>query len=230
MRVEEENQYGPEEYSNEGKDLNNSRRADIFRFCGCGLAAIFLIIVIIFITIRSVVGPAITKLDGVPDNFPKDIALYQPDQAKVKLQNQVGREKTLDLLKKAPDWALPYLWKFLSENNKKQLLGVLGQAPDLAAQFSIDDFKTLLDASTTDATLYDTVSLSWNNLDKGKQDLLNYYKEILSDNDFQFEEKISDYKINLDFWKEGVFGTASLQDEKFQPHETKMDMIVNYLK
>ena len=79
-----------------------------------------------------------------------------------------------------------------------------------------------------------TVNIAWEKIDKTKEEIAAYYKEKLAAADFQFKENLSDYQINLGFWKNDIFGIISFIDKKEDieggvKYNTQVDMTVNYL-
>ncbi|MEK7072732.1 MAG: hypothetical protein AAB969_04125, partial [Patescibacteria group bacterium] len=56
----------------------------------------------------------------------------------------------------------------------------------------------------------------------------------LQESNFQFKENLSDYQINLGFWKDDVFGIMSFSDKKKDidggvKYNSDVNITVNYL-
>ncbi len=204
-------------------------RPGCLRFFGCWLTALIFIVLISFSTIRAFISPVVRQLDGLPSDFPAELTLYQPEVAKVKLQDKAERDKALNILKKTPDWLGTFIWEKLPDNVKLSLAGdFITQVAD-GKDYSFTDFKNYLNATSTAAVDFNMVSLTWDGVAADKQELFDYYKNELWRNNFQFKEKITDYDLNLDFWKENIFGTVSVSTAKNNSNQSKIDMTVDYL-
>lgn len=188
--------------------------------------------VIGYLTLKFFIGPIVKTVDGLPGDFPDGLSLYQVDKAQINLENQAGKEKMIAGLKSMPDWVLTLFLNSLSNDLKKKLADNFGDDININKNFSVDDLKTAL--REVDLNKTNTVNLSWNGLDKTKEELAAYYKEKLQESNFQFKESLGDYQINLGFWKDDVFGIMSFSDKKEDieggvQYNSNVDMTVNYL-
>lgn len=219
-------------------DLDTGRKKSFFKrkrgrkkhsslkFFGCFVLMILIILIIAYTSIRFVIGPVVKTIDSLPDDFPEEIALYQLDQAKISLQNQESQEKILEIMEAAPNWLIKPFFGYLAENLQGQLSENYGESITMPENFSIDSMKEML--SSVDIEKTKTVSLSWDNLNKSKEELLSYYKRKLSEANFEFQENLDDYEINLGFWNDDVFGVISLTDTENNTEESDANMTVNY--
>lgn len=185
-----------------------------------------------YLILKFFIGPIIKTVDGLPGDFPTDLVFYQADQAKINLEDQAGKEKVVAGLKAMPDWVLTLFLNFLSEDLKKQLADNFGENINIPKNFSVDDLKEALDEIDVNKT--QTVNLSWDGVDKTKEEVAAYYKKILQDNHFEFKENLTDYQINLGFWRDNVFGLMSFSDKKEEitggvKYNSDVDITVNYL-
>ena len=76
--------------------------------------------------------------------------------------------------------------------------------------------------------------MSWNSVDKTKEELAAYYKQKLAASNFEFKENLGDYQINLGFWKDDIFGLMSFSDKKDAidggvKYNSDVNITVNYL-
>ncbi len=197
------------------------------KFFGCLILILAIIFLIGCVTVKFVIGPVVQKVNELPADFPKEFALYQAEQAKIKLQTPASKQKILRVIDSLPDWALTPFLNYLSTDLKTQLAEIFGDKVNIPENFTVQELRQTLEA--IDPSKTETVSLSWDNIDKSKEDLAAYYKNKLADQGFEFKENLEDYQINLGFWKEKVFGTISLSDSFKQDGRAAVDMTINYL-
>jgi len=199
------------------------------------LLSLFLSIIIIgiigYITLKFVVGPIITTVDGLPDNFPTEIAVYKLNEADINLQNPESREKVINGLRSMPDWMLVLFLNLLSDNLKYKLVENFGEDINVPIDFNAKDLKLALKNVNLENSK--TVNLSWDRLDKTKEEIAAYYKKKLTESNFEFKESLDDYEINLGFWKDGIFGTMNFKDNnknsKEAGYNSDVNISVNYL-
>lgn len=184
------------------------------------------ILAIVFATIKFALGPAMKAVNGLPGDFPKDLTVYQANEAQIKIQTEESKEKIIKLIKTMPNWLAAPILNWLSENLQSKVVEDFGGKLNIPQNFTAEDLKKILES--TDLKKIQAVSLSWENLNKTKEELAAYYKQKLAEADFQFKENLADYQIDLGFWKDGVFGTISLSDKNGST-STDAEMKVNYL-
>ncbi len=196
------------------------------------LVAILVVTIIGYLTLKFFIGPIIKTVDGLPNDFPTGIDFYQTDQAQINLENQAGKEKMISGLIAMPDWVLNLFLNFLSDDLKKQLADNFGDNINIPKNFSVTDLKQAIDSVDLEKTK--TVNLSWNSVDKTKEELAAYYKQKLAASNFEFKENLGDYQINLGFWKDDIFGLMSFSDKKDAidggvKYNSDVNITVNYL-
>ena len=207
------------------------RGKDLFKFFGCSFVTIVIIVAIGYITLRFLVGPIVKTVGNLPSDFPTEFAIHSLDDASIKLQTPESREKIIEGLKSMPDWLLNIFLSALSDDLKTQLIDNFGEQINIPKNFSIDDLKKALEGvNIGDAK---TVSLSWDGIAKTKEELASIYKNKLAESDFEFKEKLEDYKINLGFWKDGIFGTIVFEDDRDDSgpevqYNSDVDIMINY--
>mgnify|MGYP001558798102 CR=1 FL=1 len=193
---------------------------------------ILLLALVGYLALKFFIGPIVKTVDGLPSDFPTDLSLYQADRAEINLENQIGKARMIDGLKSMPDWVLTIFLNLLSNDLKKKLADNFGDNINIPNNFSVDDLKKAL--ATVDLNKAETVNLSWTGLDKTKEEIAAYYKQKLQESNFQFKENLSDYQINLGFWKDDVFGIMSFSDKKKDidggvKYNSDVNITVNYL-
>lgn len=192
---------------------------------GCLFLIIIIIALMVWGTFRFVIGPAIVVVDQIPNDFPKEIALYQSNLAEIKVQTAESKTKVLGFLNSVPDFVSAPFLKWLSPDLKTQLVQKNFNQLTLPEKVTVDGLRNSLESYN--AKNDKTVSLSWDNLNKSKTEIASYYKQELEKNHFQIEENISDYNIDLGFWKDDVFGAIKIGDS-FQNNGSQVNMTVNY--
>jgi len=188
--------------------------------------ALLVIVLVVYGTIHFMLGPLIESVNEVPNDFPKELALYQLESAKIKIQSPESRAKVLGLIQALPDWVLKPIWGYLSDYITENLLTSIDGAANLPDGFSIEDFKTFLNSEGADNA--QTVWFSWDVLDKTKEEIASMYKNQLSTDGFEFQENLGDYKIDIGFWKDNFFGIMSFED-LVGSDQCSAEVMVNYL-
>ncbi|MEK7167902.1 MAG: hypothetical protein AAB791_02775, partial [Patescibacteria group bacterium] len=156
--------------------------------------------------------------------FPKELAIYQLDQAEIKVQTDEGKKKILTLVDALPDWLVNPLLDYLS-NDLKTKLGQTFNDSQIPKNFTAEDLKKSLENINPEEIK--TVSLSWDSVGQTKEQIAAYYQDKLKGADFQIKENLADYQINLGFAKEDVFGLVSFKDAGSA--SSQVEMIINYL-
>lgn len=186
---------------------------------------LLLIILISGISIKLVIGPIMQRADALPGDFPAELSFYQLDQAEISVQNQQSRQKIIKLIEKMPNWLIQPVAEKISPMIEKQLQQTFGDQLDEVAPNAPDIKKFLSDNKLNKLK---SISLSWINLEKSKEELTGYYKEKLDAAGFKLEENIDDYEISLGFWKDDIFGNIKLQDDQNSLYKSDVNMTVNY--
>lgn len=203
---------------------NHRNSSSCFNFLAC----LFLLLLIIFGFVAGLVifiaGPIVKKIDSLPNDFPKQIVIYQLDNAIVKTQTATGKEQLLKLLNSLPDWVLAPWINYLTTDAKTQIIAS-EQNPQAADK--IINLPQLTQAVTKNID-NKTVSLSWKNINKSKEDISDYYTNKLLAEGFTVKEKINDYEIDLSFIGNEISGAISITDNFANGSGSIVDFIVNY--
>lgn len=208
--------------------IEHSRSYRFLKFLSGLSVAILIGLLIGYLTIRFFVGPVIRAVDNLPEDFPEELMLYKGDEAKIYLDNNASRKKILNLISILPSWLTDPILKRLTNDLQLKLAQNFGGQINIPDNFDFNDLKRVL--GSVDLENIGTVSLSWDKLDKTKEELLTFYKQKLSEGNFEFKEDLSDYEINLGFWKNNIFGTIALKDKEREAGESEARVMVNYLK
>lgn len=230
MRIDLDNYQEVERDKSFGYAPRKKRRKKhvFFKFLIAIALSLAVVLFVAYLTIKFFVGPLVKTVDGLPDNFPQELAIYSLESASIDLQNPEGRQKVINGLRAMPDWVLNLFLNVLSDNLRLRLAENFGDEINVPKNFSIDDLKNALKTINLEDT--STINLSWINLSKTKEELAAFYKQKLAEADFEFKESLGDYEINLGFWKNDIFGTMSFADDKKEDAEYKSDVniTVNY--
>lgn len=211
------------------KDNPKKKTSLIRSFFGCLFSLVLMIIVIfgvIWVLLIFVTGPITQKVSSLPDDFPNQLLLDQINTAQIKLETPEAKEKIIGFINSLPDWLLTPVLNYLSENVRNKLSANFGDQLKVPSQVTAEDLKNILRSTTTAQT--QTVTISWDELNKNKEELSAFFKEILRKENFQVQENLQDYQIDLGFWKEGIFGSLSLQD-LIAGTSSQAEMKVNYI-
>ena len=187
------------------------------------ILSVFLSLAVI-ISVKVAINPIKQSIDNLPQNFPQDLTIYNIDQAKIEEYSKTSQDKIIELANLLPDWVVNPVLNLISDDLNNKLVNTYNNFSTATDHLTLDDLKQALDNDKIKQT--QTLSLSWNNLDINQEELLNYYKQELKNNDYSFKEDIRDYEINLGFWKQGIFGNLNLSENN---SKTQANMTVNYL-
>ena len=183
-------------------------------------------LVAIFATVAYLViyvaGPIVKSVDTLPNDFPQNLAIYQLDNAKIKVQNSLDKTKAIKLIRALPGWALNPFVSYLSPEMKTQILAS-GQTLGATSTLKLVDLERALNNNSK------SVSLSWDNIGKNKEELVDYYKKQLKASGFEVKENVSDYEIDLSFLRGGVSGAMTVVDSFTNNNSSLIKMTVNYL-
>lgn len=204
------------------RQLRSLNQHSCLKLMGCFVLMLLTIFLAVGYLVIFVAGPIVKKVDELPKDFPKSLTLYQVEKAKIKVQNPDGKAKAAQLIRALPSWVLNPFVGYLSTELKTQVLSS-GQTSTSTEGANLADLEKALSNQTK------TVSLSWSNLNKTKEDLFSYYKNQLKANGFEVKENISDYEIDLSFIREGVSGAITIADSFMNDDGALMKMTINYL-
>jgi|GEM_PF-1707005 len=197
----------------------------------------FLIALILMLTIIAsavayliffVAGPLVKAVDSLPADFPKDIAIYQLDQAKIKVQSADAKNELIKLASSLPDWSLEPFIRYILVDSRTQILAGIKDPGILPKNITVNG---LADQLKTEAAALNTktVGLEWQNLPKTKEEIFEYYKDQLEAKGFTVKEKIVDYEIDFSFFKPGIDGAMTIADSFMKENASLVNMTVNYL-
>jgi len=188
--------------------------AILFMFAVIGVSLGYLVIFI--------AGPLVKSVDAVPADFPKELALYELDQAKIKVQSADSKLRLSQLLSGLPAWSLEPFIGYLTTDLKTQIAAGLKDPNLLPKNLSIADLSK-------SENLTKTVSLKWNDISKTKEELFDYYKKQLASKGFTVNEKLRDTEIDLSFFKPGIDGAMTIADNFMKDNSSMINMTVDYL-
>ena len=197
-----------------------------FKFFGCfSLMIIIVLACVVFLTI-TFTGPIIKTVDDLPKDFPKDLVIYQLNQADIKVLSPQSRAKVAQVSAALPNWSVQLMADYLYPDLKTQIIAQNKTPNDLPANPTVKDIKAL---SGNKASSTKTVTLSWNNINKTKEDLYAYYKEQLEAKGFTVNKLSLPTEIDLSFFKNGINGAMSLADSFSTDGASMIKMTVDYL-
>ncbi|MFA6228104.1 MAG: hypothetical protein WC668_02855 [Patescibacteria group bacterium] len=179
----------------------------------------------IFLTVY-ISGPIIKTVEELPEDFPKDLIIYQLNQASIKVLSPESKKKIEQLSAALPDWAVQIIADRLYPDLKTQIIAQNKTPENISENPTVKDIKTTAGDGRKEIK---TVSLSWNNINKTKEDLYEYYKKQLETKGFTVEELIQSTEIDLSFFKNGIDGAMSLTDSFSTDGSSVIKMTVDYL-
>jgi len=131
---------------------------------------IVLLVIFIFLGMTGVVlktGKLVNQIKCLPGDFP-EIPLYLPQQAIIKTQSQTQQQQVINLIETLPNWFITLLINKIAVDAKTQIL-LINQKE------TIYDANSLKNSLKTTINYSKIVSLKWKNINKSKEDLVDYY-------------------------------------------------------
>lgn len=219
------------------KDEHNAPHKYQKRRKSHGLRNFFLALILMFMIIITAVayliffvaGPLVKAVDSLPADFPKDIAIYQLDQAKIKVQSSDAKNQLIKLAGSLPDWSLEPFISYLLIDSRSQIIAGIKDPGSVPKNITVSGLAEQLN-SEADAMKTKTVGLEWTNLPKTKEEIFDYYKSQLESKGFTVKEKIIDYEIDFSFFKPGIDGAMTIADSFMKENSSLVNMTVNYLQ
>ena len=218
----------PKNYNkNEDAKPKHHSQHSCLKIFGCLTIMLLLIMFCGFLTVLFIVGPVTQKITVLPDDFPKELSFYELEKAKITAQLPQERALLIKLINATPNWAITPLLGFLSTDLKTQINASWPTSMELTdEEYNAANLKAALNQISSSAK---TVSLTWSDVSKDKETVANYYLKKLDTAGFHTEVKISDNKIDLGFWNNGIYGFMSFADNFAQDQNSIINMTVNYL-
>jgi hypothetical protein len=193
-------------------------------FLSCFTVMILIVAFTAFLIVIFVAEPIVQKASALPVDFPKQIAIYQLDQAVIKVQTSAEKKQLSNLLSALPEWALTPALAYLTPDAKTQIIA--GKQNPQATEANID--MTQLAQTVTKSIDEKTVSLSWSSLGKSKEEVFDYYKNKLVTGGFTVKENIGNSEIDLSFIGAGISGAMAIIDDFAKGSSSVVDLTVNY--
>ncbi len=178
--------------------------------CGCFIIFLILIALTIYATFFYIIGPIVKAVDNLPEDFPKELVIYNSTNSSIKIQDGKDKEKVESILKLLPDSIISPFLKFLSTDIKTQIIQKTSQGIEIKKNATINDLKNYF--GNPDFKNTKSVSIASKEIERKKEELSEFYRKQLINKEFQFKENISDYDINLQFWKNDIFGIINIKD------------------
>lgn len=173
------------------------------------------------ISVVLMVGPVVSKEKTFPPDFPQDLPLYLPQQASVKTQDQMQRQKLAHTIESLPNWFItPFLSRF-SVDLKGQVL--LGDSKERI--YDANSLKKSLEASLERETV---ISLKWKKIDKTRKSLEEYYAKKLQEAKFSVTTEYRGQETLIIFSKNKVKGVFLLADNFTSREASNISLVVAY--
>lgn len=185
---------------------------------GCLLLLLLVIGGLVYGAFKFVIGPIVTAADKLPDDFPHELVINGIDQAKIRLQTPEEKQRLEKFVNYLPDWLPPPLLKIFTVDPQAQLGG--------EGDINIESLKSYL--NDPDKAGISTVSLSWDAMERKKSELADFYRRQFVDRGFKFQETATGERIDISFWKDGIYGIIKVADGPAGPGSSQADMTVNY--
>lgn len=173
------------------------------------------------ISVVLMVGPVVSKEKNLPPDFPQDLPLYLPQQASVKTQDQIQRQKLIQTIESLPNWFItPFLSRF-SVDLKGQIL--LGDGKERV--YDANSLKKSLESSLGSSVV---ISLKWKKIDKTRKSLEEYYVKKLQEAKFSAITEHRGQETLIIFSKNKIRGVFLLADNFTSKESSNISLVVAY--
>lgn len=184
---------------------------------------IVLLIIFIFLGMTGVVlktGKLVNQIKSLPSDFP-EIPLYLPHQAIIKKQSQAQQQQAINLIEALPNWFVTLLINKISVDAKTQIL-LINQKE------KIYDANSLKNSLKTTINYSKIFSLKWKNINKTKEDLVDYYIQKLKLSGFSVIKEKRGGEILLVFSKAQIQGIFLITDNFKNSNSSQVILTVVY--
>ena len=199
-------------------------RHSCLKFFGCLIIMVAAILACtVFLTVY-ITRPIVKTVEELPADFPKDLIIYQLNQAQIKVLSPESQQKIQQLSAALPDWLVQMLTNYLYPDLKTQIIAENKTPENLPANPTIKDLPASDSKKPTQI-----VTLTWSDINKTKEDLYDYYKKNLEQKGFSVKELASTNEIDLSFFKNGISGAMTIMDSFAKDGNSVVKMTVDYL-
>jgi len=189
----------------------SKRRSGFWRGCVTGCGFLILIIIGMIVFVRVYTGPGPQTLKKVPENFPKDIPVYDPDNI-ISINYIAGRYKSrrLELAALLPKILLSSLF-INAENTESTATGKNNSANKTSAW---KEFWEMIYTPVSDKR--DTIQIEWSKIDAEANFVISYYQTDLNKAKYQIDAKSEGNETRqFTFHRaDGLSGSLFVQGEK----------------
>lgn len=185
---------------------------------GCGCLIVLIIGIIIFVRLALGSGPQTLK--NVPDNFPKDIPVYDRyNTEQITFVSGKYKNRGIEIAAFFPKLILSPLFLTLNKNEQG--------ADDGGRLASVKNVWKVISAPVSDHR--DTVQIEWKNLDAAPSFIINYYRTELKKNDYKIDVESEGKTVKqFSFSKDSITGSIYVQgDETLGPGTDYAVLTVN---
>ncbi len=173
------------------------------------------------ISVVLMVGPVVDKEKTLPAGFPQDLPLYLPQQASVKTQNQMQRQKMIHTIESLPNWFItPFLSRFSVDLKGQVLLG-----DNKERVYDANSLKKSLETSLEKETV---ISLKWKKIDKTRKSLEEDYAKKLQEAKFSVTTEYRGQETLIIFSKNKIKGVFLLADNFASREASNISLVVAY--
>jgi hypothetical protein len=175
----------------------------IKRACLTGCGCLFLLIIGIIIFIRVAMGNGPETLSRVPENFPSDIPIYDPDSIeKITFISGKYKNRGIEIAAFFPKIILSPLLLTLDKNSSNQ------NATEKVT--SVANVWKMISAPVSDHR--DTVQIEWQKLNAEPYFIIGYYKTELKKKSYKIEvESEGENIMQFSFRKDTISGSLYVQ-------------------
>jgi hypothetical protein len=202
------------------------------RSCTTGFGCIFIFLVVSLILFRFVFIPKIKELKRVPENFPKNITIYDADSV-YRITQISGKEqnKTLETLAYLPKLILSPLIVIADQYHQQEInenLDGRDKINNLRSRKSIswDDFAKIVNKPVTGRG--DLVQVEWLNLPASSYFISKYYQNEFTKSNYNIWDIVNEKNISkFKFGQANINGTLYIQDDANKPGTDYVALTVN---
>jgi|GEM_PF-924783 len=197
------------------------------RSCSTGFGCIFIFLIASLILFRFVFVTKVNEVKQVPNNFPKNITIYDTDSLyRITYIQGKQENKILESLAYVPKLILSPLIIIANQYQQQEAadsLNIMEKINSLRSRknITLDDFSKIVNKPVTGRD--DLVQIEWNNMPASPYFVSHYYQNELSKANYTVSEVVNNKNTTqFSFSQNSIQGIFFIQDN---PNKTGTDYV-----
>lgn len=167
------------------------KRSCLKHTCASGCGCLFVFLIIALLILKFTAGEKIKEVKSVPDNWPKNIIVYDKDNiSKISFISGSDRGRALERIAMAPKLVLSPIFLILE---KKFPVKEQNKDGRIEPETNWESFVRIMKEPVADHR--DKIQIEWTDVTAEPRFVYNYYKDELLKNNYQINESLNKDQI-----------------------------------